>query len=158
MGIYCRASPKARVLIGLSSIYWRESWKYGERAYRYCNHDVGHTLGAFTIAGACLGWKVQLIDTLTDSEIGIMLGIDQQTGIEAEHVDCLMVIFPHKQDGEPVKTSLTIDPVVVQTLQGNTLLGEINRLSEHHHDWPIIEQVILATERHNTNVDQEKNL
>jgi len=21
---------------GLSSIHWREAWKYGERAYRYC--------------------------------------------------------------------------------------------------------------------------
>ena len=30
----------------LSSIYWREAWKYGERALRYCNLDVGHALGA----------------------------------------------------------------------------------------------------------------
>jgi len=25
-------------LVGISSIFWRESWKYGERAFRYCNH------------------------------------------------------------------------------------------------------------------------
>jgi SagB-type dehydrogenase family enzyme len=31
-------------LIGISSIFWRESWKYGERAFRYCNHDAGHAL------------------------------------------------------------------------------------------------------------------
>src|SRR5207249_547343 len=30
------------LLVGLSSIVWREAWKYGERAYRYCHHDVGH--------------------------------------------------------------------------------------------------------------------
>ena len=32
----------AGLLIGLSSIYWREAWKYGERAYRYCQHDIVH--------------------------------------------------------------------------------------------------------------------
>ncbi len=28
------------IFVGLTSIYWRESWKYGERAFRYCHHDV----------------------------------------------------------------------------------------------------------------------
>src|SRR6185295_8890169 len=27
------------VVIGIASIYWREAWKYGMRAYRYCHHD-----------------------------------------------------------------------------------------------------------------------
>ncbi len=31
-------------LVGLTSIHWREAWKYGERAFRYCHHDVGHAL------------------------------------------------------------------------------------------------------------------
>lgn len=32
-------------LVALIIIHWRESWKYGERAYRYCQHDVGHDRG-----------------------------------------------------------------------------------------------------------------
>jgi hypothetical protein len=40
------------LLIGLSSIHWREAWKYGERAYRYCQHDIGHALGALSYAAA----------------------------------------------------------------------------------------------------------
>ena len=35
------AFPPGGVLVGLSSIHWREAWKYGERAYRYCQHDAG---------------------------------------------------------------------------------------------------------------------
>jgi len=27
------------VLVGISSIHWREAWKYGMRAWRYCQHD-----------------------------------------------------------------------------------------------------------------------
>ena len=34
--------PRCSLLLGLTSIYWRESWKYGERGFRYCQHDVGH--------------------------------------------------------------------------------------------------------------------
>lgn len=31
-------------LVALSSITWREVWKYGERAFRYCSLDAGHAL------------------------------------------------------------------------------------------------------------------
>jgi hypothetical protein len=31
----------ARVFV-LTSIAWREAWKYQNRAYRYCLHDIGH--------------------------------------------------------------------------------------------------------------------
>ncbi len=30
------------IVFVLSSIAWREAWKYRERAYRYCLHDMGH--------------------------------------------------------------------------------------------------------------------
>jgi SagB-type dehydrogenase family enzyme len=44
--------------VGLTSIIWREAWKYGERAFRYCQHDVGHALAALRFAAAALGWRV----------------------------------------------------------------------------------------------------
>ena len=40
--------PSGAFLFGLTSIHWREAWKYGERAFRYCNHDVGHAIGIGT--------------------------------------------------------------------------------------------------------------
>jgi hypothetical protein len=51
----------AKFHVGLTSITWREAWKYGERAFRYCQHDVGHALGALRFAAAALGWRVQLL-------------------------------------------------------------------------------------------------
>ncbi len=45
--------------VGLSSVMWREAWKYGERAFRYCQLDVGHALGALAYAAALLGWEVR---------------------------------------------------------------------------------------------------
>ena len=34
--------PQGSFHVRLSSIHWREAWKYGERAFRYCQHDIGH--------------------------------------------------------------------------------------------------------------------
>src|SRR5205085_4847619 len=48
------------LLVALTSIHWRESWKYGERAFRYCQHDLGHAIAAITYAAAMLGWRAQL--------------------------------------------------------------------------------------------------
>src|SRR6202162_6100416 len=56
------AFPEGSFLVGLSSILWREAWKYGERAFRYCQHDVGHALGALRFAAAALSWELFLLD------------------------------------------------------------------------------------------------
>jgi SagB-type dehydrogenase family enzyme len=48
--------PFTGLLVGLSSIHWREAWKYGERAFRYCQLDIGHALAALRYAAGVLGW------------------------------------------------------------------------------------------------------
>jgi hypothetical protein len=40
----------APITFMLTSIAWREAWKYGERAYRYCLHDIGHAWQALARA------------------------------------------------------------------------------------------------------------
>src|SRR5258708_121362 len=52
--------PKA-FLVGFASIIWRETWKYGERAFRYCQHDVGHAIGSMRVAAQTLGWRMLLL-------------------------------------------------------------------------------------------------
>ena len=44
-------------LVALTSIHWREAWKYGERAFRYCQHDLGHAIAAVRLAAALVGWR-----------------------------------------------------------------------------------------------------
>lgn len=60
-------SPKA--VICLTSIFWRESWKYQTRAFRYCQHDLGHALASIMLSAAVLGWKLQVIGEFPDAEI-----------------------------------------------------------------------------------------
>ena len=51
------AGPDSGLLVGVSSIHWREAWKYGMRAWRYCQHDCGHAIAAIAYAAAALGWN-----------------------------------------------------------------------------------------------------
>jgi SagB-type dehydrogenase family enzyme len=64
--------PDGTFLVGLSSVHWREAWKYGERAFRYCQHDAGHALATLRIAAAALGWGLVLVNGNGDSRAGYL--------------------------------------------------------------------------------------
>lgn len=85
-------------LIGLSSIVWREAWKYGERAYRYVQLDIGHALGAIRYAAATLGWSITILP-VGDSAISALLGLSHENSFidaEPELPDLLLQIFPEE--------------------------------------------------------------
>jgi SagB-type dehydrogenase family enzyme len=46
----------APVVFVLTSIAWREAWKYRERAYRYCLLDMGHAWEALAQSAQAAGW------------------------------------------------------------------------------------------------------
>lgn len=135
--------PQGAILIALTSIYWRESWKYGERAFRYCHHDVGHAIGTVAIAAAVLGWRTRLITSIADDELAMLLGIHHQEGMEAEHPDCLLAVYPSQQGA--IAVALQLPSTLIERLAGTALTGIPNRLSRDHHPWPIIDDVSAAT-------------
>jgi SagB-type dehydrogenase family enzyme len=47
-------NSSAPVTLILTSIAWREAWKYRERAYRYCLLDIGHAWQALALAARAL--------------------------------------------------------------------------------------------------------
>jgi len=134
--------PADSFLIGLTSIFWRESWKYGERAYRYCQHDIGHALAALAFAAATQGRQIHLLADVDRAALSSLIAIDGQTGPEAEHADCLLAVTP--ADAVVTKPAVTLDRACVN---GAAVFGETNRLSPYHHDWPIIDAVANSSTR-----------
>jgi SagB-type dehydrogenase family enzyme len=127
-----------QLLLGLSSIAWREAWKYGERAFRYVQLDAGHALGAIRYAAAALGLQVELLP-VTDTEIAALLGLDRTadfTDAEAEHPDMLLRI--HTGSTTPFHL-----PAVTQWYGIANALGGLPK-----HTWPVINEVIEATACH----------
>jgi SagB-type dehydrogenase family enzyme len=45
---WTEAFSDSGVLLGISSVHWREAWKYGMRGWRYCQQDCGHVIAALT--------------------------------------------------------------------------------------------------------------
>ncbi len=145
-------------LVGLTSIHWREAWKYGERAFRYCNHDVGHAIGAVRIAAAMLGWNMALLDGVAQGMVAALLGTDRAEDfhdVEEEHPDCLAVIWPSGNGkgamldgtrGASTEIPLFLDAALIQGLAAGAWHGKANRLSgDHGVHWEIIDEVAAAS-------------
>jgi SagB-type dehydrogenase family enzyme len=140
--------PARAALVALTSIYWREAWKYGERAFRYCHHDVGHAIGSVTVSAAGLGWETRLLEGVTDAELSALLGVHTQAGVEAEHADCLMAVFAHGATfGIDDQRRFAIPGTVSDAVRRAHWSGVPNRLSPDHHLWPVIDEVAAATEK-----------
>jgi SagB-type dehydrogenase family enzyme len=133
--------PAGSFLIGLSSIHWRESWKYGERAYRYCQLDVGHAVAAVSLAASGLGWKALILDCPGTDAVGSFLGISRMVGPEREHPDTLILIVP---DAEGTLGDLVPEPPPKSEWDGLNWQGEPNQLSRAHVHWEIIDTVARA--------------
>ncbi|GIK15809.1 MAG: hypothetical protein BroJett003_07730 [Planctomycetota bacterium] len=92
--------PVGAFLVGLTSIAWREAWKYGERALRYCQHDVGHAIGALRFSAASLGWSLHVLEAMSDEDVETLLGLDAvswPSNSDREHADLLAVVNPSGQ-------------------------------------------------------------
>jgi len=126
--------------IVLTSIAWREAWKYGERAYRYCQHDLGHALGALNIAANLNGWNVTVLDEFSNAKVDSLLGLNQSPPLEqeVEYVDCVCWVSAKPADLHKVKQWLN-------KLGDFNYTGQANQLSQLHQDWPIINAVFKAS-------------
>jgi len=132
------------VVIGLSSVIWREAWKYGERAYRYCQLDTGHALAAIRYACALLGWSADLVSA-SDDTIEQLLGLNRTEDFgtaEPEHPDLLLKIV---SADSPSAWSDEVEALVQYSCQGKWS-GTANTLDRKHlYEWPIIDEVAHAT-------------
>ena len=140
--------PEGSFLVGLSSVHWREAWKYGERAFRYCQHDVGHALATMRIAAAVLGWRLVLLDSARDGGgvLSRLLGLDRHEDFgeaEREEPELLALVAPELPPAVP----RCLDGVAIDG-GGVRWHGRANTLSpEHRIEWPVIDEVAQATRR-----------
>jgi|WetSurMetagenome_2_1015567.scaffolds.fasta_scaffold02393_11 SagB-type dehydrogenase family enzyme len=144
------AFPGGGVLLALSSVHWREAWKYGERAYRYCQHDVGHALAALRYAAAALGWRARLLDDWGDADIAALLGLDREgdfEGAEREHPDLVLWVGPSGQSPDP--------EAFLAAAASARWEGKASRLSPRRLWWEAIEEAGDAARKPRTSRRRE---
>ena len=111
----------------LTTIAWREAWKYRDRAYRYCLIDMGHAVEALVTAGRALGWDFTLATEFDD--------------------DAVAAAFRLAEDEWPMAL-VTFHDVPAETREASELFwsaGQPNRLSEQVVEYPSIQRVHQAT-------------
>ncbi len=62
-------NSSAPLVFLLTSIAWREAWKYHDRAYRYCLHDIGHAWQAVALAAQAMGCDAAALGKFPDDDV-----------------------------------------------------------------------------------------
>jgi len=131
--------PEGTLLVALSSIHWREAWKYGERAWRYCQHDAGHAMAALSLSAAALGWGVRPVEAFGRADLERLLGLGVTRGPEAEVPDVLLAVGPGA-----VELEVDVDGVLARW-EGVAWRGSPSALSPEHVEWDVIDVVSEVT-------------
>jgi len=127
-------------LVALTSIHWREAWKYGERAFRYCQHDLGHALAAIAIAAGLVGRRVRMLPDWSARDVARLTGIDRDddyVDAEREEAGCVLLV---SRELPAVNREALLEAVAA----GNWS-GRASQLSEDHVQWTFIDEIAEAT-------------
>jgi len=140
------------ILVGISSIHWREAWKYGMRAWRYCQHDCGHAIAAVSYAAAALGWQTRLVEAAADDALAALLGLNRREDFgpaEPEVPDALLWIGNPEAQPDPRCLQAALDKA--------HWYGYANQLSAGHESWPDIDSIHRATHKSRTREPSSPN-
>lgn len=119
-------STSPAIFLCLSSIFWREAWKYRKRAFRYCNHDIGHAMAALRLSCTLLGWSCNFIGQFDDE------AVSRAFGLEETDERPLLLISINGGSLESIPAAFN---------------GQPNSLSSIQIDYPEIEAVYAATRK-----------
>jgi SagB-type dehydrogenase family enzyme len=142
------------LLIALTSIHWREAWKYGERAFRYCQHDLGHAGAAVSMAAALLGWHARLLPAWSHRTIAAATGIDREQDFfeaEREEPGCVIAVAARQGFDCPEDAARQF----ADTVARGRWSGRASQLSEDHVQWSFIDEVATATEDSSRSLEVE---
>lgn len=87
----------------VSAVYYRSSWKYKNRAFRYCLLDGGHLLGSIEASALLKPHAVQIVYTIDREKLNHMFGFE---GREWMLAGCSMAVPMQGQEVSPLEFSL----------------------------------------------------
>jgi SagB-type dehydrogenase family enzyme len=141
--------PARSFLVGLTSIHWREAWKYGERAFRYCHHDIGHALAALRFSAAVCGWHAALLSDWPHGAVAASLGVNRAEDFqdaEPEDPACVLLVTMAEAAG---RSGGAFDgrrgAAFARIVSEGRWTGRASQLSEDHVQWAFIDDVAAAT-------------
>ena len=140
------STPVCRVCWSASVQSTGARWKYGERAFRYRQLDVGHAIGALRYACAVLGWRVHEV-RLAHVPLATLLGLDRADdfdGAEREEPEALFELRHTLATNAEAEASEDFSA----WMSGARWSGNANRLDARPmYRWPVLDEVAQASRR-----------
>ncbi|MCE4556799.1 nitroreductase family protein [Pelomonas cellulosilytica] len=131
----------AGLWLALTSIHWREAWKYGERAFRYCQLDAGHAAASLDYAAATLGWHWQPLPEAGE-RLAQRLGLDR----DADRAHPRGLAEPEEPEGLFALVTTPGGMAMPAPQPLDDFVGRANRLDPHPmYRWPVIDAVANAS-------------
>jgi SagB-type dehydrogenase family enzyme len=124
-------SDSAPIVFVLTSIVWREAWKYGDRAYRYCLHDIGHAWQALALSARAIGCDDFAAGDFVDDDAAQMARLHSD--------EWPMLIVRLRGESIPVHEADTGEPFWFG--------GRPNQLSKETTAQPLNDSIHFATKR-----------
>ncbi len=126
--------------IALTSIIWREAWKYGERAFRYCLLDTGHAIASLVFSSASLGWDIRCVKiTLPHLTLSLGLNRSEYDHVEKEFPQILLMVSPHNKKIKQFPSYEIKEPITFDEWYGTP-----EKISPNTIDWNAINEVSSA--------------
>src|ERR1700731_3263407 len=101
-----RWAAESSLIVGLTSVFWREAWKYRYRAYRYCCHDLGHALMSLLLAARALGLPGGVVTHFSDLRLTHTLDL-----AESNEAPMAFLVFPPLTPSGRLPDPLQKEPV-----------------------------------------------
>src|SRR5262245_35456019 len=119
------------VCVVLTSIFWREAWKYRDRAYRYCLHDAGHAAASVATAARGLGLAARVHGHFADAPLEELMRLDGT----AERPLLILDLRPDGEQGASASTAAAPSAAAELTPPA----GTPNVLSVEERPYPLID-------------------
>jgi SagB-type dehydrogenase family enzyme len=87
----------------VSAVYFRSSWKYKNRAFRYCLLDAGHLLGSIEASALLKSNTVEMVYTIDREKLNLMFGFEEREWFLS---GCTKAVPIEEQDVAPIEFSL----------------------------------------------------
>ncbi|WP_216819733.1 SagB/ThcOx family dehydrogenase [Zoogloea sp. LCSB751] len=135
--------------VGLSCVMWREAWKYGERAFRYCQLDAGHAQACLGYAAALLGWHTVEQPQVGSHTLASLLGLDRaaefpgkRAEVSQEEAELLLVL-------DFAGCATRLEPAALHEASAAARWQGVASLIDRFpmFRWPVIADVAAATRR-----------
>jgi SagB-type dehydrogenase family enzyme len=123
------STNSAPITFALTSIAWREAWKYRDRAYRYCLHDIGHAWQALALSARAIGCDTFAFGHFRDDAVSHSCGFPKD--------EWPMLIVELRGRSIPLREERACRPVWYG--------GQANQISTETIDYPRIEEIHTTT-------------